>query len=242
MQVERWNAQLSLLTGMAAAELMLYAEIGVLRTLPSPDQRSVARLRRTAQGLRVAWPARTPPEEFIRRLDTRVPAHAALVATAAGLLQGAGYTAFDGGVPEHATHAGVASEYAHATAPLRRLVDRYVGEVCVAICADRPVPEWVRTALPKLPARMEQSAQRAHQFESGVLSIFEAAALANWGERELDAVVVDVDDDGSGGRLQAAEPPVMARFDGAAKLGARVRARVVEADMARRAVRLAVSS
>jgi hypothetical protein len=104
------------------------------------------------------------------------------------------------------------------------------------------VPEWVRSALPKLPARMEQSAQRAHQFEAGILSIFEAAVLTGRTGRELDAVVVDLDDDGAGGRLQAADPPVMARFDGTAKLGARVRARVVEADMMRRVVRLAVDA
>ena len=34
---EDWNAQLSLMTGMAAARLMLAAGVGVLRTLPAPD-------------------------------------------------------------------------------------------------------------------------------------------------------------------------------------------------------------
>ena len=63
------------------------------------------------------------------------PRHAALLEEATSLLRGAGYTAFDGGVPEQATHAAVAAEYAHATAPLRRLVDRYVGAVCLALCA-----------------------------------------------------------------------------------------------------------
>jgi len=49
-----------------------------------------------------------------------------------------------------AEHSGVASTYTHATAPLRRLADRYVGEVCVAVSAGTPVPEWVRAALPGL--------------------------------------------------------------------------------------------
>ena len=240
LPVERWNAQISLLTGMAAAQLMLYAEVGVLRTLPTPDQRAVARLRRTAAGLGVRWPERLSPEDFIRTLDPAVPTHAAVLNAAAGLLQGAGYTSFDGGVPEHATHAGVASEYAHATAPLRRLVDRYVGEVCVSICADVAVPEWVRAALPKLPARMEQSAQRAHQYEAGIISIFEAAVLGSRIGGELEGVVVETDRDGQGGKLQAADPAVVAHFDGHAKLGARVRTRIVSADMERRQVRLEV--
>ena len=53
-------------------------------------------------------------------------------------------SAFEGGVPEHIEHAALASEYAHTTAPLRRLVDRYAGEIAVALCADTPVPDWVR--------------------------------------------------------------------------------------------------
>ena len=37
LPVEGWNAQISLLTGMAAAHLMLYGQIGVLRTMPPAD-------------------------------------------------------------------------------------------------------------------------------------------------------------------------------------------------------------
>jgi exoribonuclease R len=37
LPVERWNAQISLLTGRAAAGLMLQAGVGVLRTMPPPD-------------------------------------------------------------------------------------------------------------------------------------------------------------------------------------------------------------
>ena len=59
------------------------------------------------------------------------------------LFRGAGYRSFSGGIPEDADHAALASDYAHTTAPLRRLVDRYSGEICVALCADQPVPTWV---------------------------------------------------------------------------------------------------
>ncbi len=42
LDVELWNAQISLLTGFAAASLMVYGAVGVLRTLPPPDPRDVA--------------------------------------------------------------------------------------------------------------------------------------------------------------------------------------------------------
>ena len=45
-------------------------------------------------------------------------------------MRGSGYTAFDHDAPEDPIHAALASTYAHTTAPLRRLVDRYVGEAC----------------------------------------------------------------------------------------------------------------
>ena len=38
---EDWNAQISLMTGMAAAEMMLRARVGILRTMPEPEGRTV---------------------------------------------------------------------------------------------------------------------------------------------------------------------------------------------------------
>lgn len=51
-----WNAQISLLTGMAAADLMLAYGTGVLRTLPAAPDGAVGRLRRTAHALHIDWP------------------------------------------------------------------------------------------------------------------------------------------------------------------------------------------
>ena len=133
--VESWNEQISLMTGMAAAGLMLHGEVGVLRTLPNAPDGALRPAAPGRQALGVDWPADRSYAEVVHGLDPANPRHAALLEEATSLLRGAGYTAFDGGVPEHATHAAVAAAYAHATAPLRRLVDRYVGEVCLALCA-----------------------------------------------------------------------------------------------------------
>jgi exoribonuclease R len=237
LPVEGWNAQLSLMTGMAAADLMLKAGIGVLRTLPEADEKSVARLRRTAKALGVSWADDEPYSEFLRRLDAHVSEDAAVLSEATVLLRGAGYVAFDGSSPKEAVHAGVASTYAHTTAPLRRLVDRYVGEVCLAISAGEDVPEWARAALPDLPETMETSNNRAHQYEGGIVSAVEAAVLEKSVGRTFEAVVVEVDEHDGGGAVQIREPAVTARCTGDLPLGEQIEVRLEVADVMQRLVR-----
>lgn len=59
LEAEDWNAQISLMTGMAAASLMLDAGVGILRTMPAPQKDGVRRFRRQARaGDRLAgWAA-----------------------------------------------------------------------------------------------------------------------------------------------------------------------------------------
>jgi exoribonuclease R len=239
LPVESWNEQISLMTGMAAASLMVHGEVGVLRTLPKAPDGALQRLRRAAKGLGVDWPTDRSYAEVVHGLDPTNPRHAALLEDATSLLRGAGYTAFDGALPDHATHAAVAAEYAHTTAPLRRLVDRYVGEVCLALCAGRDVPDWARAALPRLPAEMGDADRRAHELERECVALMEAAVLRGHEGQEYDAVAVDADAQG-GGTVQLVDPAVRARCDGALPLGEHVRVRLVEADVARRTVRFAL--
>ena len=237
LPVEGWNAQISLLTGQAAAELMLEARLGVLRTLPQADRRAVERLRRTAAALGVEWREGQSFAEVIRGLDPDRPAHAAFLAESTVLLRGSGYASFDDEVPSQPAHAGVGAPYSHATAPLRRLVDRYVSEVCLAVSAGRAVPEWVRSALSALPATMERSNRRAQQFEAGVLSAVEAAVLEPHVGETFDAVVVELDGDGGGGTIQLRDPAVTAHCLGELPLGEAIHARLVLADVEQRQVR-----
>jgi exoribonuclease R len=235
LPVESWNEQVSLLTGMAAADLMLHGEVGVLRTLPQASNESLEQLRRAARALGVDWPRDRSYAEVVHDLDPANPRHAALLEEATSLLRGAGYTAFDGGVPEQATHAAVAAEYAHATAPLRRLVDRYVSEVCLALCAGEEVPGWVRSALPGLPATMSEAGRVGQKLERECVALMEAAVLHGREGEEFDAVVVEADDDA--GTVQLADPAVRADCDGRLPVGEAVRVRLAEADIARRSVR-----
>jgi exoribonuclease R len=237
---ESWNEQISLMTGMAAATLMIEARVGILRTLPPAPESAIRTLRSAARALGVDWPEGTSYADVIRGLDATNPRHAALLEAATTLLRGAGYRAFDGAVPDLATHAAVAAPYAHATAPLRRLVDRYVGTVCLAVCAGAEVPGWARAALPDVPARMADCDRRAGELERQCVALMEAVALRGSVGQSFDAVVVDVREKG-GGTVQLAAPAVRAACDGNLPLGERVRVRLVEADAVRRSVRFALA-
>jgi exoribonuclease R len=243
LPVEQWNAQISLLTGFVAADLMLYARIGLLRTLPPPDPRDVQRLHRTARALGIEWPAEQLYPDFVRSLDPAIPAHAAMVNASARLLRGSGYVAFDGEHPAQPLHAALAEEYAHVTAPLRRLGDRYAGEVCVALCAGEEVPDWVRAALPGLPKTLQTSAQRARAHERAVLDLVEAGVLADRIGEVFSGVVVDVDeDDEHRGVVVVHDPDVEARVVSSAPLplGTDVQVRLSAADVETRKVEFEV--
>jgi exoribonuclease R len=241
LPVEDWNAQLSLLTGMEAAELMLYGEEGIVRTLPPATNAALAKLRRTAAALELPWGEDVDYPDFVRSLDPNLPAAAAMLNACTALFRGAGYVAFDGGVPERVEHAALASEYAHVTAPLRRLVDRYAGEIAVALCAGTDIPEWVRARLRDLPKEMEEADRRAHRFERAVLDLVEAGLLASHVGESYDGVVADVEDANPASgivvlRGLAIEAKVTAAPASSLPLGERVRVSLTTADIGARKV------
>ena len=235
LPVERWNAEISLLTGMAAAGLMLDGGVGLLRTLPPPDPVEVDSVRRSALALGLPWPADKPYAEVISALDPEVPDAAALLTYAGRLLRGAAYTAFDGAPPEQPAHSAVAAPYAHCTAPLRRLADRHAGEICLALAAGREPPDWARQALPALPATMAGATRRAKELERAVVDLAEAVVLAPRLHETFDAVVVESGE--ARGVVQLRDPAVRARCQGAdLPLGEELRVRLVEVDLAARRV------
>ncbi len=232
LPVEGWNAQISLLTGMAAAELMLRGGIGVLRTLPPARQGDVDRLRRVARALGFRWPGAVSYPEFVRTLDPARPRDLAMLNACTTLFRGAGYVAFDGTPPQQPLHGAMNAPYAHCTAPLRRLVDRYVNAVCVALSAGEPVPGWARAGLADLPSAMGKATQRSNAYERGILSLVEALVLEPRRGEEFVGTVVDVNEKSGRAELQLSEPAVSAPMEGAPnRLGEEASARLVEADV-----------
>ncbi|MFF2496190.1 RNB domain-containing ribonuclease [Agromyces sp. NPDC058064] len=192
LPVEDWNAQLSLMTGMSAASMMLDARVGVLRTMPAPDDERLAAFRRQTEALGCPWPGDLSYGEYLRGLDRADPLALAVLQIASGLFRGAGYVAFDGTVPAETLQAALAAPYAHVTAPIRRLVDRWGLVVCAAVAAGREVPAWVRDSLPGLPPIMAASAQRAAQLDSGSIARVEAALLHDRVGERFTATVLEL--------------------------------------------------
>jgi exoribonuclease R len=238
---EDMNAQISLLAGMAAARIMLDHGVGLLRTMAGADAYRVEALRHAAAGLGVPWHAAMPYDDFVRSLDGGEPRQAALLEQARGVMGRAGYTAFAGTPPAEPDHAALAAAYAHTTAPLRRLADRYVLDLLVELGAGVAPADAERDALARLPAVMEAAEARAAQVERAVVDAAEARLLeARLGE-EFAAVVVERD--ARGARLQIADPPVRARLrnDGGAQAGQTLRVRLVGADPRARSLQFALA-
>lgn len=215
MDVEAWNAQISLMTGIAAAHMMVDGGVGILRTLPPAEDSAIATLRRVARSMDVAWPAEMPYPDFIRALDPTQPRELAVIVQCTTLFRGAGYVAFHGGVPDtDLGHGAVASIYAHATAPLRRLVDRFVLETCHSLSSGAPVPGWVIDGLDGLPRVMQESGQKASAYERGVINLAEALVLRDRVGQVFDAVVLDVNPRNGSGTFQITDFAIEARIAG----------------------------
>ncbi len=226
---EDWNAQISLLTGMGAADLMLRGRVGILRTMPDPDPRDVRRFRRQASGAGIPWPQDLAYGEFLRTLDRTNPRHLALIHEATSLFRGAGYTPFNGAAPKQPHHSAVANPYAHVTAPLRRLVDRFGLVVCEALSAGVAVPQWVLEALPAIPEIMTTSDRTAGGVERACTDAVEAAELRSHVGSTLEGVVVDQNDKGV--VVQLIDFAVVAKASGQAAEGRTVQVRVDAAEI-----------
>lgn len=202
------NASLSLATNMAIADTLLAHRTGLFRVMADPDGRAIKRLRLTATAFGLDWPARQSLADFSRSLDASVGKHAAFMLAVRRAGTGATYAPFrDGIVPRH---SAMAATYAHATAPLRRLADRYVVDATLAIANGREVPDAVDRAFAKLPQVMARADALSGQVERAVIDLAEAAMLKGREGEQFDAVVTDVDERGV--RMQLCALPVVARI------------------------------
>ncbi|MEW1979761.1 RNB domain-containing ribonuclease [Citricoccus sp. NPDC079358] len=247
LDVEDWNAQVSLMTGIAAAHLMLDGGVGLLRTMPPADPAAESRFRARTRALGHPWPQDQPYGEYLRTLDITQPQELAIMHAATSLFRGAGYTAFDGDTPDVTDQSAIASPYAHATAPLRRLVDRFVLATCLALENGEEVPQSIRGLLPSLPAAMKDSSLVTSRATNAALDLVEAASLHGMEGQEFNAVVISAPSSEQAekarrerrqpwGEIQVEQPPVLARYEGQAEAGQRIRAVLITANMATRTV------
>lgn len=237
-EIDGWNAQVSLLTGICAAQIMLDGGIGMLRTLPPADGDVRRWMRRTADALGLPWSSDTPIGAQLAALDPCATTTLAMMTQATTLLRGASYLVFDGTRPDDqaALHAGIAAPYAHVTAPLRRLGDRFVTEVCLALCAGTEVPRWAREGLTDARSSLLRSNTLANKVEQACVDLTEATILAPQKGQTFDSAVLRGAEKRRAAEVFVTDPPILARCEGNPPEGQRAKLMLREADPGTRTV------
>jgi exoribonuclease R len=221
------NAALSLAANLAIADALLEHRTGLFRVMAGPDERAVRRLRHTARALGLEWPSGQPLSSFEKGLDPAEPSEAAFMTAIRRAGTGAAYVPYRPNVVPR--HAAMAATYAHATAPLRRLADRYVVETALAIANGEPVPDSAAAAFETLPGVMARADARSSQIERAVIDLAEAVLLQDRIGETFGAVVTDLDERGA--RIQLVDLPIVARaIAHRVDPGEAIRVRLVGAD------------
>ncbi|NLF90415.1 MAG: RNB domain-containing ribonuclease [Corynebacterium marinum] len=236
-EVMDWNSEISLLTGMCAGILMVEHGAGLLRTLRPADEEAEDTFRAEARALGYELPQDQEIGEFLQLVDATGPRGMAVMREAQKLLRGSGYA--DVGKGDAEVHAGIGGHYAHVTAPLRRLVDRFATEYCLALCAGTEIPEWVSARSDEVIEAMQRTSQLASSVNRACLDLTEATVLAPWLGHNFDAVILMTDEERSQARIFLPEPPVLASALGHPAEGTTTKVSLIRADVATRDVAFA---
>jgi len=233
-KAEIQNAAMSLAANLAIADLLLAHRTGLFRVMPEPQDWAIHRLRHTAKALDLEWPHSESLKELERRLDQAKPRDAAFMAAVRRAGPRASYAPYGNGIVPW--HSAMAATYAHATAPLRRLADRYVIEAVLQIIDGGTVSKELTDAFERLPAVMAVAEEKSGQVDRAVLDLAEAVVLNGQEGSRFTAVVTDLDDRGA--RIQLTDLAVVSRVDGKGALpGDTITVELVSADVAHRQVR-----
>ena len=236
---EQSNACLSLASNLAVADALYAQGTGLFRVMAEPDDWSIRRLRHSAKAFGVDWPKAMSLEERQRSLDPNDPKQAAFMLAIRRAGIHASYAPFEAG--ERPWHWAMRATYVHATAPLRRLADRYVTEAALAVANGRAVPDWVTSAFDRLPEVMNRAEAKAGQVDSAVLELAEAVVLAGRVGETFEGTVTDIDRK-RGARIQICDPAIITRIPAnGLGIGAAARLRLDEADPVRRLTRFSAA-
>ncbi len=241
---EEWNAQLSLLAGHVAGERMLAAGAGLLRVMPPGEEEAMARFRAVAAALGFRWEDGVSYPAFIRGLDLTDPRVPSLLWQAKRTARGADYVALAGERPEHFQHSALALTYAHATAPLRRLADRYVLDLLATLEEGGTATAEETETFAKLAEVMNEADRKDGKLVRRVVDLAEAWTLRGREGETFPAVVLG--ERNGEVEVQIGDPPVRAtatRADGAKAppLGTAVRVRLTGVDLEKGEIRFSLA-
>jgi exoribonuclease R len=236
---EQANASLSLAANLAIADLMYRHGTGLFRVMPEPDDQAIRRLRHSARALGVDWPKDMSLDDRQRRLDPNDPKDAALMLAIRRSGTHASYAPFHQG--ERPWHSAMRATYAHATAPLRRLADRFVCEAALALASGKEISPQVASAFQRLPDVMNKADAKAGQVDAAVLELAEAVVLSGCVGETFDGTVTDIGDRGA--RVQICKPAVLTRVAvNGLEVGEAIKVRLDEVDPALRLTRFSLAS
>ena len=231
---ESINSTLSLAVNMAIGTLFRDARVGLFRVMDEPEPRVIESLRRAAHALGIAWDSSESLRDLQRRMDPMNISHQRFLLDARRAGGRARYAVFNGEKPPW--HSAIGATYAHATAPMRRLADRYVLDLACLIANGLSVPQSLNDQLLALPAVMGRYEDRASNVDRVVIDLLEAVSLQNRVGEILEAEVVDAEN----GIVQTRDSAIRSKATTLPKLdnGAMVRVRIDVADPSTRNVRL----
>jgi exoribonuclease R len=201
---EEANSAMSLAANLALGSMFVSRGLGLFRDLDDPSKRDVAMLRRTAKALGVAWSDGEPLRDLLRRLRPDVPADASFSIAVRRAGGGARYRFYRAdasgemrseaktGTPDGPWHAAMGAPYVHATAPLRRLADRYVLDLAVALFAGGPSADFAEP-LTRLPPVMDAIGMRASKIDRACIDLVEAVVMVGREGEVFDGAVVESD-------------------------------------------------
>jgi exoribonuclease R len=246
---ETANAALSLAANLAVGDYLAQVGVGLFRVMDMPDRVAVSSLRRLAKALHLNWSTEMELGEFQQTLDITQPTHRAFLVSARRAGGGASYATLGCGeataaplVDGRPFHGAIAGTYAHATAPIRRLADRYVLDMLCTLFADgvSGITQRDRDRLASLPAIMRRSAALAGNVERASVDLAETVLLNDRIGESFEATVLEASN--SGAVVQLVDPPVRARLSrssvkNGATAGTEVTVRLVAVDIAERSLK-----
>ena len=226
------NSSLSLAVNMVLGDFVMQAKVGLFRVMDEPASRAMQRLRREAHALNIPWSELETIKDVQRRLDPTNLVHQRfllIVRRAGGRASYAGYSS-----DKTPWHAAIGATYVHATAPMRRLADRYVLDLACLLFKNQVVPDELLAKLDALPQVMAAADGKAKGVERAVVDLLEVVSLQDRIGEVLVAEVVDADL----GIVQTRDSAIRSRVARLANVadGDIVHVRIDKADLASRQV------
>ena len=231
LQSEEDNAALSLATNLAIADALHANATGLFRVMDEPGEPAIRRLRHTARAFGLDWPESASLSDYEKTLDPADARQAAFMLAIRRAGNGASYKPYEAGVTPW--HSAMAATYTHATAPLRRLADRYIVRAALSVANGEPVEPVVADAFQRLPKIMARADSLGNQVNNAVIDLAETIVLQEKVGQSFDAIVTDIDERGV--RMQLTDYPVVARVVArGTNPGDAMQVRLVKADTASR--------